>query len=353
MVIVAWKRANAARSQPLVQFALVLGLTCGVGRWRSRMSVSASTIQQAVRQLRLRGQPIGVHSSLRSFGRVAGGAAAIIAGLLAEECTLLVPAFSFDAFLIQPPPGMRPPRNGWRYDGAPTSVADRARVSLRGLVRRWRSFSVTRSLRGVAYAYTPNSVELDRNMGAIPAAVVRAPGRVRGSHPLCSFAGVGPEAARFIGGQTPYDVYAPLRALAAADGFVVCMGVGLTRMTLLHLAEQQAGRALFRRWAYGPKGRPMAVEVGGCSEGFGRFDAVLAPIERATMVGASRWRVFPAAAALHLATDAIRADPAITHCADPTCDRCNDGVAGGPLSTTIAGHVQRQEANERRIGTRR
>jgi aminoglycoside N3'-acetyltransferase len=134
-----------------------------------------------------------------------------------------------------------------------------------------------------------------------------------------------------VAGQVPLDVYAPLRAVAEAGGAVVCMGVGLTRVTLLHLAERQAGRTLFRRWANDRRGRPTMVEVGGCSDGFERLGAALAPVERRLTVGSSAWRVFPAAEMLRLATEAIRAEPAITHCADPACDRCEDAIRGGPL----------------------
>jgi aminoglycoside 3-N-acetyltransferase len=148
---------------------------------------------------------------------------------------------------------------------------------------------------------------------------------------LCSFSAVGAAARLLIASQQPLAVYASLRTLAERGGSVICMGVGLTRLTLLHLAEQRAGRQLFRRWANGPGGRPMMVEVGGCSEGFARLDGHLTPIERHTQVGGSRWRIFPAMGALALATAAIRADPAITHCSDATCERCADAVLGGPL----------------------
>jgi aminoglycoside N3'-acetyltransferase len=86
-------------------------------------------------------------------------------------------------------------------------------------------------------------------MGAIAAAVVQMPGRSRGNHPICSFAAVGPHAQSLVAHQSPLAVNAPLAALADCSGYVVLMGVGLNCMTLLHLAEQQAGRNLFRHWA--------------------------------------------------------------------------------------------------------
>ena len=112
------------------------------------------------------------------------------------------------------------------------------------------------------------------------------------------------------------------------------MGVGLERMTLLHLAEKEAGRELFRRWANDAQGRPDAVEVGGCSEGFGRLEPSLRPSMRVAAVGRSTWRMLPAAEALSRAAAAIRADPQITHCGVESCERCNDAVAGGPILST-------------------
>jgi len=273
------------------------------------MAVTSTMIRQALRDLGLSGRPLCVHSSLRSFGTVAGGAQTVVDGLLAEGCTVLVPTFSSDAFAVPPPVNMRPPRNGSRYDASPDATV------------------------GMDRTYTTEAREIDPDMGAIPAAVLAMSGHVRGDHPLCSFSAVGSRAGELVAGQQPLDVYAPLRALAEMDGAAICMGVDLNRMTLLHLAEREAGRNLFRRWANGPDGRPIVVEAGGCSEGFDHFEPVLAPIERRAEVGESRWWVFPAADALRLATAAIRADPAITHCTDPACERCNDAVQGGPLLT--------------------
>ena len=274
--------------------------------------VQPDEIRTAIRSLGLDGLSLCVHSSLHSFGYVEGGADAVIDALLAEGCTVLVPAHSY-GFAVPPPPDQRPARNGWDYDAFPGSTE------------------------GIGRIYTPASREADREMGAIPAAVLARPDHLRGDHPLHSFAAVGPLARRLIAGQTPERIYAPLEALAGAGGSVLLMGVGLTRMTLLHLAEQRAGRRLFRRWANGLDGRPRMVEAGGCSGGFDHFAPVLASLKLETVVGASRWQVYPAAAVLDAATTAIRADPQITHCGDPACARCRDAVLGGPLITQSGG----------------
>ncbi|HXF62669.1 MAG TPA: AAC(3) family N-acetyltransferase [Caldilineaceae bacterium] len=268
--------------------------------------VTQADIQSALRQLGLAGQAVCVHASLRSFGRVSGGAQAVVQAFLAEGCTLMAPSFSYD-FAIAPPPDLRVPRNGLHYDRPyPGNTA--------GAHRR----------------YTPASQEIDAGMGAIAAAVVQHPERLRGRHPLNSFSAVGPLAARLIAGQAPLAVYAPLRALVEVEGFVLLMGVRLDSMTLLHLAEQEAGRVPFRRWANDSAGRPQMVEAGGCSDGFERLAPVLRPWQRQIAVGASRWQVYPAGPALEAAAAAIRADPQITHCGNPDCERCNDALLGGP-----------------------
>ena len=270
------------------------------------MVVTGQDIRQALRGLGLPGQAVCLHSSVRSFGQMVGGAEAVIRAFLDEECTVLVPTFS-SVFEIVPPQHLQFERNGWDYNAPPAPRHGPERV------------------------YTPEEPDIDRYMGAIPAAVVTWPGRVRGEHPLDSFTAVGPRATELIAGQTPLDVYAPLTALIRMNGFALLMGVGLERLTLLHLAEKEAGRTLFRRWAKDQHGRPIAVEVGGCSEGFGKLEPQLHDIVRRVSVGQSLWTLLPASQTVAHAAAAIRADPRITHCGVGSCERCNDAVEGGPV----------------------
>ena len=267
-------------------------------------ALTLDDLRGAASKVGVSGTTVCVHSSLRSFGHIEGGADTVVDAFVDEGCTLVVPTFAALIFGVAPREGMRPERNGIDYD-APHESPGRDRV------------------------FTSASNDVSPSMGAIPAAVLARPERVRGDHPLCSFTALGP-AADLVREQRPLDVYSPLRILGARDGFVLLIGVGLERMTLLHLAEERAGRALFRRWANAPDGRPMEVETGGCSDGLGNLEGVLGPLARETRVGDSRWRAFPARAALDAATKAIREDPEITRCGRADCQRCPDAIAGGP-----------------------
>lgn len=278
---------------------------------RAEPAVSASDIERALRGLGVAGQPVCLHASLRSFGRVQGGAPAVVRAFLDAGTTLLVPTFTC-RFAVQPLPGeMLPARNAWDPgESLPVAVPD---------------------------PWSPDTTDVDRDMGQIPAAVAAWPGRIRGDHPMDSFTAVGPLARDLVEPQRPEDVYAPLRLLAERGGSVVLAGVGLERLTLLHLAESLAGREMFRRWAMVAGGRVVRAAVGGCSEGFPRLAPALAPLMRHTCVGASPWIVLPARETVERAAAAIRGEPSITRCTDPACARCVDAIAGGPLLPHPAG----------------
>lgn len=271
------------------------------------MSVTADHITKAIIDLQLSDRAVCIHASLRSFGMVDGGADTIVSAFIRQGCTVLVPSFS-SVFEVPPPEHERIERNGFDQEAS-------------------RDLRLTED----SPVFTSASNELDVWLGVIPRTVVHMSGRSRGNHPLNSFAAVGPLAEQLVGGQRPDDVYAPLRALVGLGGKVILMGVGLQRLTLLHVAEQMAGRQLFRRWARGADGAVIATEVGSCSEGFHKLDEVVAGCGERTTVGPSVWHVLDAAAVLKAAWPAIHSDQSITHCGDADCARCNDAVLGGPI----------------------
>lgn len=143
----------------------------------TRIMAAMRDIREAVHDLGLSGYPLCVHSSLRSFGWVEGGALAVVYGLMAEGCTVMVPTFSW-IFAVPPPPNMRRLRNGSDYD----------------------KYNGTTS--GIGRIYTPDTVEIDEDMGSIPSAIVAMPQRTRGNHPLCSFTAVGHLEHELVMGAT-------------------------------------------------------------------------------------------------------------------------------------------------------
>ncbi|EOD70218.1 AAC(3) family N-acetyltransferase [Amycolatopsis vancoresmycina] len=273
--------------------------------------IPSEHFSKAVDELAPRGRPIMLHASLRSFrAPIAGGVHVLLDALLANNRTVLVPAFTEPQFGVSPPIGMRPARNGIDYSELP---------------------AVPTPPEGTPY--TVDCGLINPGLGVLPAAVISRTSVVRGTHPLNSFAAIGPLAEKLISAQSPSDVYGPIRELAAREGVIVLIGVGLNRMTALHLAEQQAGRRLFLRWARDPDRRVTMVEVGSCSEGFPRLEPILHPNVRTVVVGGSRWQAFPARQTLAAAAAAIKADQGITRCDDDECLLCRDSIAGGPQPT--------------------
>ena len=270
--------------------------------------ITKEDIKTATRGLGLGNQCVCVHASLKSFGtHVDGGAPAVINALLEEGCTVMVFAMSY-SYACCPPAHLRPARNATDYAWLETRTYDASKI------------------------FTPESNEMDQEgLGLIPHALVNMPSRKRGNHPLNSFAAVGPLAEDLVSGQTALDVYAPLRKLCELGGHVLLMGVDLNKATLIHYAEQVSGRALFVRWANNARGEPDYCHTGGCSAGFTNFAETLKPVEKNALVGSSLWKCFPARDMLERCAGAIRKNPAITHCGNPGCERCNDAVAGGPV----------------------
>lgn len=269
-------------------------------------------MESAVRDAGLSGRPIEVHASLRSFGALEEGPATIVEGVLAAGSTVLAATMAPDLFGMPAPVDDRPPRNGIDY-------------ATQGVVAKGAQPA------GPTRVYDSARTEVSAWLGSFAAHVAGRPDRIRCRYASGEFAAVGPLAKRLIGAETRADVFGPLRALVEEGGAVALMGVGLTRMTLIHLAEVEAGRRPFIRWARGRDGRPVRVRAGECSEGFESLAPTLAIVERQFLVGGSRWRVFPAPEAVELAAQAIRKDPAITRCPKASCIECADAIAGGPL----------------------
>ncbi len=269
------------------------------------MSLTQAEILKAIEQSGLSGCVVCLHSSLKSFGRVEGGADAVINAFRDAGCTLIVPTFTY-ACQVPPPAGWSVAQNG--------EMPDR-------FVNREPIEAFDRN--GILITY--------EEMGAIPARVLQHPEHVRGNHPTDSFTGLGPLASGVIAEQSPCNVFGPFKKIySGLPARLVLVGVGLTAATAIHFAEELSGRRLFRRWGRLVGGRVIEVEEGGCSEGFENLAPAVAFLEQRIVVGESLWRIYPLREFVDAVVTTIRENPAVTHCGDPACPRCRDAVKGGP-----------------------
>jgi aminoglycoside 3-N-acetyltransferase len=269
------------------------------------MSISSAEILSTVRKMKLSDCIAILHSSLKSFGSVGGGADAVIDAFRDAGCTLIVPTFTYECQL-PPPQGQTILRNGMDS----TYVVDRDK----------------------AQGYSPIENKISHDMGAIPARILRRPERIRGGHPLNSFAGLGPRASELMGCQEPLNVFGSMKQIYLDPAAVIILaGVGLTKATAVHYAEERSGRRLFRRWAKMSDGTEVEVEEGGCSEGFEKLAPFVSAVEKQARAGESLWRIFPLRGFIDAIVPVLRENPSITHCVDENCARCNDAARGGPL----------------------
>ncbi len=173
--------------------------------------------------------------------------------------------------------------------------------------------------------------------------------------------------------------------LLAHRGDLLLLGVGMTRATIVHLAERRAGRQGFVRWALTTQLTPprqqaeillaptrrLTADVAhstaqrkvahqllfappdrqsssireipgfpGCSDGFDQLEPYLADVARSVQIGQAPARRYPLGAVMLKATALLREDPEALLCADPGCERCKAVRRGaqpqaGPASKPV------------------
>jgi aminoglycoside 3-N-acetyltransferase len=167
-----------------------------VTRDAGQIEIGQAEIARGLRDLGLgAGMGVMVHSSLSSFGRVTGGAPAVIAALMeviTPSGTLLMPSFNHGAPFEPGGPGV--------YDPASTPTTN----------------------------------------GAIPDQFWRMPGVLRSLDPTHPFAAWGQNAARYLAGHhrtLTLGPDSPLGRLHADGGWGLLLGVDYTRNTFHHVAE--------------------------------------------------------------------------------------------------------------------
>lgn len=253
--------------------------------------ITSAQLADTFKGLGLRGRPVLVHASLRSFGIVSGGAQAVVQALLAAFETVVVPAHTYRT-MVTPLDG--PPDNGIAYG------RDQA-------------------LNRLARIYSAD-MPADPLMGKIPEELRRMVAASRSMHPILSFAGVRAEA--ILAAQTLAEPLAPIRALAERDGWALLLGVDHTANTSIHYAEKMAGRRQFIRWALTEDGVKECPGFPGCSEGFQAIAPSLERYNHSVRIGNALAQAVPLAALFAVVIRKIQEDPLALLCQRVGCLRC-------------------------------
>ncbi len=263
--------------------------------------VVKSDIVHGLRALGLNSSSVAiVHSSLRSFGHVEGGAYTVCQALLSTGATFLLPAGTWDLTGIPAPPGLLRPWNAVR------------------MASTWQAFAEAVS-RAVPFS---SNLPIDKELGIIPETMQRFFPHLRSLHPLLSYIALGPSARHLIGAQRIDWPLGPLEALAEQQGDVLLLGVTHTSNTVIHLAEQYLGRSRFYRYAKVANQVWMELtNIPGQSHQFDDIEPVLRSATQEVMIGSCRARLIPIQEVLAGAERLILANPAALLCDDPDC-RC-------------------------------
>lgn len=249
--------------------------------------VTKAEIEAGLRELGLRpGDTVVVHSSLKSFGEVDGGADTVVDALLevlGDQGTLLVPTFNFGSGIFDHPT-------------------------------------------------TPSVV------GKITETVRARPNAVRSKHPTHSVTAIGRLAEAITEGHEKVDPFAKGSALYKAlqvDAKILQLGVTHTSNSMIHVAEEIAKVPYLERQRnigiQKPNGSVVRkwVRMPGCSYGFNVVDELLreqSAISEVT-IGNCKARLMAARTLIDVSVELLKSDPAALLCLRPDCGVCAESRA--------------------------
>ena len=270
--------------------------------------VTEAEIVAGLSELGLAGRTLMVHSSLRAFGHVRGGAEAVLGALRSVVGTsgvLVLPSFA------------------WCADEAASGEGWPPGGRLAAAVPPGRAFDP---------AQTPAET------GRISDTFWRQPGVLRAAHPTHALAATGPAAGRLLEPHPADRCCAwdgPYGRLAAEDAWVVLLGVGVSSLTFLHAIEDRCGapylgRALgYLRRGDGVWGIPQVAYPSGDRDFYHRASRVADWIaawpgdeRRVARIGGATVTALSTRALARRGTDRLTRDPLFLLCRRPGCAFC-------------------------------
>lgn len=247
----------------------------------------------ALRQLQLDGsRPAIAHASLKSFGKVTGGAGAVLGALLEHFETVIMPTFTYKTMII---PEDGPPNNAVEYG----TMEDVNRMA----------------------TFYHEDMPADKLMGVIAETLRQHRDAKRSKHPILSFSGI--NAEEILEEQAIDEPFAPISAMAEEDGWVLLLGVSHRVNTSIHLGERLAGRKTFVRWALMPDMVVKCSNFPSCSDGFDDIYPSMAPFTHSIRVGSALVQAMPLQELIDTARQLVEANPLAILCERPLCPRCN------------------------------
>jgi aminoglycoside 3-N-acetyltransferase len=256
------------------------------------MALRLRDLLLGLRELNLGEAPVIVHSSLKAFGEVEGGAQTVVKALVGVFSSVLVPTFTYKTMLT---PQTGPEHNAITYGSGENQ-------------NRMAEF------------FTP-WMPADPLMGIIPETFRSHARAERSNHPIQSFAGI--NAVNLLKAQSMANPLGILAALEKEEGWAVLMGVDHTVNTSIHYAEKLAGRPQFLRWALTPKGVVECPGFPGCSAGFQAIAPEMEKFARKVQIGSASVQAVPLVMLFKVVIARIKKDPLALLCQQEDCERCN------------------------------
>lgn len=245
------------------------------------LNVDYKLISHDLRQLGVDGRrPLIAHSSLSSFGRVEGGAEAVVDALLdavGPKGSIFVPTFNFGQLSYDPP--------------------------------------TTKSL-----------------TGAVTEAFRQRKNALRSPHPTHPMSGIGPAAERVLREHPimhPFGENSPLWKLWREDAQIVLLGCDHRSNSMIHVAEEMENVPYLNRTRVGrviENGveREITVRRPPCSNGFNAIDHSMRweGKLREGKIGEARVLLMEAREVIDVTRRLLRENPAALLCNEPSCVIC-------------------------------